>query len=106
MAVEGAIPMTAATFKAAVQASKGTAATTKFICALATASGLGIDWDKTGDTPEHGCGTNDRPTRKKSIARRTSYMATHSEDDLDRILEAFRHVAARFPVLRRESVTE
>jgi len=37
---------------------------------------------------------------------RTSYMATHSEDDLDRILEAFRHVAARFPVLRRESVTE
>lgn len=76
MAVEGAIPMTAATFKAAVQASKGTAATTKFICALATGSGLGIEWDKTSDTPEHGCGTNDRPTRKKSVARRTSYMAT------------------------------
>lgn len=75
MAVEGAIPMTAATFKAAVQSAKGTAASTKFICALATASGLGIEWDKTGDTPEHGCGTNDRPTRKKSIARRTSYMA-------------------------------
>ncbi len=37
---------------------------------------------------------------------RTSYMATHTDEDLDRILAAFGSLTVRFPSLRRESVTE
>lgn len=81
MASENSIPSTSAKFKAAIQASKGTAATANFVCFTATDSGMPMTWDTVDKGPEHGCAggsSDDRVTANKSPDRRTSYIVNPS----------------------------
>ncbi len=70
-----ATPSTTARFKAAVQASQGTAKTTGFICGMLTRSTLRPQFDIADKGAEHGCGGADRATVHRSPSVRSSYLA-------------------------------
>lgn len=69
------IPSTTARWKAAKQGSKGTAASTGFICGMLTRSGLFPRFDYAEKGAEHGCGGADRATNHRSPSVRSSYLA-------------------------------
>jgi hypothetical protein len=70
-------PSTAATFKLAKQASKGTAATTGFITGMMTRSSFLPALDIITKTAEHGVGYS-RATAHKTATRRGSYLGRGS----------------------------
>ena len=63
-----------ATMKLAKQASKGTAATTGFICGRYTQSSLASVLSYIEAQGEHHCGINVRPTLRKSLSRVGGYI--------------------------------
>ena len=70
-------PSTAATFKAAKQASKGTAATTGFVTGMLTRSSFLPALDNITKTAEHGISYS-RATAHKTATRRGSYLGRGS----------------------------
>lgn len=73
-----ATPSPTARFKAAIQASQGTAKTTGFICGMLTRSSLAPRFDIADKGAEHGCGGTDRATVHRSPSVRSSYIAAGS----------------------------
>ena len=63
-----------ATMKLAKQASKGTAATTGFICGRYTQSSLSSVLSYIEAQGEHHCGIHVRPTLRKSLSRVGGYI--------------------------------
>lgn len=64
-----------ATFKLAVQGSKGTAATTGFHCGVMQSDGFGEMWELAEKDAEHGCAAGSAVYRDKSKRLRTFYKA-------------------------------
>ena len=62
------------TLKLAKQASKGTAASTDFLCGRYTTSSMQPIFDYIEATDEHFCGVNPRATTRKALSRPSGYV--------------------------------